>query len=48
MSPAEQEAVLRIALLAAFADGATDERERAEVRRIAESVAVSKRLGLPR
>jgi uncharacterized protein (DUF697 family)/tellurite resistance protein len=39
MNPAEQEAVLRIALLAAFADGASDERERAEVRRIAESLS---------
>lgn len=39
MTPAEQEAVLRIALMAAVADGATDERERAQVRRIAESLA---------
>jgi tellurite resistance protein/uncharacterized protein (DUF697 family) len=38
MTHAEQEAVLRIALMAAVADGATDERERAEVRRIAESL----------
>jgi len=39
MTHAEQEAVLRIALMAAVADGATDERERAEVRRIAESLS---------
>jgi tellurite resistance protein/uncharacterized protein (DUF697 family) len=38
MTHAEQEAVLRIALMAAVADGGTDERERAEVRRIAESL----------
>ena len=38
MTHAEQEAVLRIALMAAVADGATDERERAQVRRIAESL----------
>jgi len=39
MTHAEQEAVLRIALMAAVADGATDERERTQVRRIAESLA---------
>ena len=33
------ESILSIAILAAFADGAKDERERAEVRRIAESLA---------
>lgn len=38
MTHAEQEAVLRIALMAAVADGATDEREREQVRRIAESL----------
>jgi uncharacterized protein (DUF697 family)/tellurite resistance protein len=38
MTHAEQEAVLRIALMAAVADGATDERERTEVRRITESL----------
>jgi tellurite resistance protein len=38
MNPAEQQAILSIALLAAFADGAQD-REREEIRRIAESLA---------
>jgi len=38
MNTAEQEAVLFIALRAAFADGAKDERERAEIRRIAEAM----------
>lgn len=39
MNAAEQEAVLFIALRAAFADGAKDERERAEIRRIADSLS---------
>lgn len=39
MSPAEQRAVLTIALLAAFADGMKDERERATIKRFAESLA---------
>jgi len=39
MQRTEQEAVLFIALMAAFADGAKDERERAEIRRIAESLS---------
>ena len=34
-----QHAILTIALLAAFADGATDDRERQEIRRVAESLA---------
>ena len=34
-----QQAILTIALLAAFADGAKDDREREEIRRIAESLA---------
>ncbi|WP_116807543.1 DUF533 domain-containing protein [Steroidobacter cummioxidans] len=38
MNAREQEAVLTIALLAAFADGAKDEREREEIKRIAESL----------
>jgi uncharacterized protein (DUF697 family)/tellurite resistance protein len=38
MTTAEQQAILAIALLAAFADGAQD-REREEIRRIAESLA---------
>lgn len=39
MNAREQEAVLSIALLAAFADGAKDDREREEIKRIAESLA---------
>jgi uncharacterized protein (DUF697 family)/tellurite resistance protein len=38
MNAREQEAVLTIALLAAFADGAKDDREREEIKRIAESL----------
>lgn len=39
MNPEQQKAILTIALLAAFADGANDEREREEIRRLAESLA---------
>jgi len=39
MNAREQEAVLTIALLAAFADGNKDEREREEIKRIADSLA---------
>lgn len=39
MNAREQEAVLTIALLAAFADGAKDDRERDEIKRIADSLA---------
>lgn len=39
MNAREQEAVLTIALLGAFADGAKDEREREEIKRIAESLS---------
>ena len=39
MSNSQQQAILTIALLAAFADGAKDEREREEIRRIADSLA---------
>ncbi|NTV87862.1 MAG: GTPase, partial [Burkholderiaceae bacterium] len=35
----DQKAILAIALHAAIADGAKDEREREEIRRIAESLA---------
>jgi uncharacterized protein (DUF697 family)/tellurite resistance protein len=38
MNPEAQQAILTIALLAAFADGANDEREREEIRRLAESL----------
>lgn len=39
MNAREQESVLTIALLAAFADGAKDDREREEIKRIAESLS---------
>lgn len=39
MDTPQQRAVLTIALLAAFADGAKDDREREEIRRIADSLA---------
>jgi uncharacterized protein (DUF697 family)/tellurite resistance protein len=39
MNPAQQKAVLTIALLAAFADGSNDEREREAIRRLTESLA---------
>ena len=39
MQTPQQQAVLTVALLAAFADGSKDEREREEVRRIADSLA---------
>lgn len=38
MNAREQEAILTIALLAAFADGTKDEREREEIKRITESL----------
>ncbi len=38
MNPEQQQAILTIALLAAFADGANDEREREQIRRLAESL----------
>ena len=39
MTPQEQNAILAIAIHAAFADGAKDEREREAVRRVAENLA---------
>ena len=42
MNAREQEAVLTIALLAAFADGTKDDREREEIKRIADSLAGEK------
>jgi uncharacterized protein (DUF697 family)/tellurite resistance protein len=38
MNPEQQQAILTIALLAAFADGINDDREREEIRRLAESL----------
>ncbi len=39
MTREEQQAILTISLMAAFADGAKDDRERSEVKRIAESLS---------
>jgi uncharacterized protein (DUF697 family) len=39
MTPQEQKAIIAITIHAAFADGAKDEREREEVRRVAENLA---------
>ena len=41
MTPSEQEAILTIALFAAFADGVKADSEREEIRRIAQSLADS-------
>ncbi|MBN8646053.1 MAG: DUF533 domain-containing protein, partial [Planctomycetes bacterium] len=38
MTPAEEKAILAIAMLAAFADATKDDRERAEIRRVADSL----------
>ncbi len=45
MNPQQQQSVLTIAMLAAFADGAKDDTEREEIRRIAQSLAADG--GLP-
>ncbi len=47
MNDQEQRAILTIALMAAFADGQKHERERAEVRRIAESLTSHEAVNLP-
>ena len=47
MTRDEQEAILTIALMAAFADGRKDEREREEVRRIVDALAASGEPNLP-
>lgn len=39
MNATEQQAILTLCLMAAFADGGKDERERAEIKRIADSLA---------
>jgi uncharacterized protein (DUF697 family)/tellurite resistance protein len=39
MSPTEQRAILTVALLAAFADGSKDDRERDAIKRVAESLS---------
>jgi uncharacterized protein (DUF697 family)/tellurite resistance protein len=47
MTDAERDAILAIALHAAFADGSKDERERAQVKRIAESLSQGGGANLP-
>lgn len=47
MSPAETQAVLTVSLLAAFADGQKHDRERDEIRRIAEGLANDEAIRLP-
>jgi uncharacterized protein (DUF697 family)/tellurite resistance protein len=46
MSNNEQEAILALCLSAAFADGAKDERERAQIKRIAETLAPGAKVDL--
>jgi uncharacterized protein (DUF697 family)/tellurite resistance protein len=47
MTPLETRSILSISVLAAFADGQKHERERAEVRRIAEGLSGDEAIGLP-
>ena len=47
MNPSEQRAIVTLSLMAAFADGDKHDRERAEVRRIAESLSGADGLNLP-
>jgi uncharacterized protein (DUF697 family)/tellurite resistance protein len=47
MTGAEQQAVLTLCLMAVFSDGTKDEHERAEVKRIADSLAPGSALNLP-
>lgn len=47
MTQAEEAAILAIALMAAFADGAKDERERAQIKSIADSLAGESPIDLP-
>jgi uncharacterized protein (DUF697 family)/tellurite resistance protein len=47
MTRDEQEAILAIALMAAFADGRKDDRERDEVRRIVDALAAAGEANLP-
>lgn len=46
MTEQEQKAVLTLCLMAAFADGGKDERERAEIKRIADSLALGSAVNL--
>lgn len=47
MSPTEQQAIVALSLLAAFVDGDKHERERAEIKRIAEGLAGPDGVNLP-
>ena len=47
MSPTDTQSILTLSLMAAFADGAKHDRERAEVRRIADGLARSEAVHLP-
>lgn len=47
MSEQEQQAVMTVCLMAAFADGANDEGERAQIKRISESLASGSSIDLP-
>ena len=47
MGPQETRSILTIALMAAFADGLKDERERAAVKRVAEALGPEAGLDLP-
>ncbi|MGB7990533.1 MAG: DUF533 domain-containing protein [Candidatus Methylophosphatis roskildensis] len=47
MNDKEQQAILTLCLMAAFADGGKDERERAEIKRIADTLAGADSLNIP-
>ena len=47
MTPQEIEAILSLSLLAAFVDGDKHDRERAEIKRIAQALAADERVNLP-
>ena len=47
MNDTEQQAILTLCLMAAFADGGKDERERAEIKRIADTLAGADSLNIP-
>ncbi|MES2716832.1 MAG: TerB family tellurite resistance protein [Pseudomonadota bacterium] len=47
MTPSEQQAILGISLLAAFADGQKHERERSEIKRIADGLGQAEGMHLP-
>ena len=47
MTPSETQAIVALSLLAAFADGEKHERERAEIKRIAEGLSQADGVHLP-